>query len=110
MFDLFDDCEKRRQLKKELEEARQQIRKLEDVLITKDMTIKALEDQNKEFHITLNKMRESIESTPPDCKPGRYCSACDFGEDFELPRYMGRTYLCGKNGTCPNFVKKEGFR
>lgn len=110
MFDLFDDCEKRRQLKKELKEAKEQIRKLEDVLITKDMTIKALEDQNKEFHITLNKMRECIESTPPDCKPGRYCSACNFGEAYELPRRMENVYLCGKNGTCPNFVKKEGFR
>lgn len=110
MFELFDGETKYRELKKELKEAKAQIRKLEDVLITKDMTIKALEDQNKEFHITLNKMRESIESTPPDCKPGRYCSACEFGETYDLPRYLGLAYLCGKNGTCPNFVKKEGIR
>lgn len=49
------------------------------------------------------------ESTPEDCKRGKWCEACEFAKEFHYSSgWVNRTgYFCGKGESCNNFIQKK---
>ena len=90
---------------------RQRIEQLEAQLREKDRKIARLEDLLANDEIRFDNMQKTMESTPSDCKPGQYCSACSFAKLYVMrDRRLGglkSVYLCNKGGSCENFVQKD---
>lgn len=56
-------------------------------------------------------MEAVANTTPPDCKRGSWCKACEFVRTYRVTGcYSGviePVYICGKGESCANFVPKE---
>ena len=59
----------------------------------------------------LDAIQRDLDATPEDCKPGRYCRICEFGEYHHIINTDGSIYysfdVCGKAMACKNFVERK---
>ena len=107
---MFADFFEKLRHEKELNEAKNEILRLEALLGAKESTIADLEERNKYLYESLAGIKQAIESTPSDCKPDGYCYACQFSKRYTVPAPMGGysyIYLCEKAGACKNFTPQE---
>ena len=91
------------------------------IIERKNKRIEELEGKNNrlEFELTSAKidndlldkqmqlMGEYVDSTPPECKRGAYCSRCGFAARF-LSLKRGELIVCGKGGACPGYMPDSG--
>ena len=76
--------------------------------------VKALDRELRKHEAGYERIREAFgikEKTPPDCKPGEYCGACQFGKIMMVYAGFGEyepiTY-CTRGVCCDYWVKREG--
>lgn len=73
--------------------------------------VNRLQTENKMLRDKISDIQRSIDTTPADCTPGNWCKGCEFSKSYHIPKY-GRIgafdiiYVCGKVGTCRNFLQK----
>jgi hypothetical protein len=71
-----------------------------------------LEEGNAALREKLDAIKESIYTTPKNCKLGRYCQACEFSRAFVIHHgFLAETiYVCRRDEICQNFVAKEDVK
>ena len=70
------------------------------------------ENDNAALREKLDAIKESIYTTPKNCKLGRYCQACEFSRAFVTRHgFLAETiYACRRDEICQNFVAKEDVK
>ena len=90
---------------------KKEIQRLNAVIRENERKIKRLENLLESAEKRFECMEKRIKSTPEDCVIGEYCRACTFAKRYIMfPRHGDEpmnVYLCGKDGSCQNFVQKE---
>ena len=90
---------------------KKKIAELERAVETKDLQIQRLESDVATLKYKLSEIQQYVNTTPPDCKRGEWCRACEFCKSVYVStysRYLDDTiYICGKGESCKHFVSKE---
>lgn len=74
-------------------------KKLVDALLASEANLKL-------YKKSYNKLRNIMDNTPKDCKPGRYCRACLYGELTYSHVDYKDVYICTRN-ICKNFTTES---
>ena len=87
------------------------VRRLEETIRQKDMTIERLKDEIRVAEMRVDEMDAAKSRIPDDCTPGGWCSACKFARGFHRYNHvMGdfeTVYLCQKDKSCKHFLQRE---
>lgn len=90
---------------------KRRIEELENEKAHLERKISSLEKALSNWEAKFDEINTTMHSTPENCKPGPWCSACKFGRMFVRSSYYGhdfeKLFLCNRAGACSEFIQKE---